>query len=263
MIKVNNIEVKPTLFPDNTSQVWQLPEILFNRTDKAEIEWEFQFEAEFMHLAQLVSLLGRNFNEITLHMPYLPYARQDKPISNESTFALQSFARLLNALELDEVTTSDVHSNIPEYVIKNFYSYTPRIPIDLTLDKTKSDVICFPDNGAKLRYKRDLSYLNKIYVHGEKTRDQKTGHITKYELFGDVQDRDVLIVDDICDGGMTFILLAKELYNGGAKTVNLYTTHGIYSKGLKPLREAGILEIYNQHGKVGEVQGNIALEKFE
>ena len=49
--------------------------------------------------------------------------------------------------------------------------------------------------------------------------------------------RNCLIVDDICDGGGTFIPLAKKLKNAGAKTVTLYVTHGIFSKGLDPLKE--------------------------
>ena len=49
------------------------------------------------------------------------------------------------------------------------------------------------------------------------------------------KDKKVLIVDDICDGGRTFIELAKVLRAKGAETVDLYTTHGIYSKGTKVL----------------------------
>jgi len=61
-----------------------------------------------------------------------------------------------------------------------------------------------------------------------------------------------MIVDDICDGGATFILLAKELYAAGAKEVNLFVTHGIFSKGLIPLYEAGIKRIFTQDGEASE-----------
>jgi phosphoribosylpyrophosphate synthetase len=66
---------------------------------------------------------------------------------------------------------------------------------------------------------------------------------------GDCKDKRVLIVDDICDGGKTFELLAKDLYNAGAEEVNLFVTHGLFSKGLIPLKLAGIKRIFTNKGQ--------------
>ena len=46
-----------------------------------------------------------------------------------------------------------------------------------------------------------------------------------------------MIVDDTCDGGRTFIELAKVLRARNAGKIELYVTHGIFSKGLKELSE--------------------------
>ena len=65
----------------------------------------------------------------------------------------------------------------------------------------------------------------------------------------DIQNKTILIIDDICDGGMTFKLTAERLKELGAKEVHLYVTHGIFSKGLETLRESGIDRIFTRKGE--------------
>ncbi len=101
------------------------------------------------------------------------------------------------------------------------------------------------------------------WISATKNRDSYTGRITNIKLnHTKVKDQKILIVDDICDGGGTFCMLADQLYKKGAKEVNLFTTHGIFSKGLKPLYEAQINRIFTVKGVVSEVQGNICYEKI-
>jgi len=267
MIKLNEQDINVTLFPDNTSQVWNVsPDTLykFSKTKRFAIDWNFTHEGEIIHLAQLVTLL-RNIEptfSITLHMDFLPYGRQDKGVANDKTFGLITFANLINSLEFDMVTTFDAHSDAPDYLIKNFKNLFPYTLVEGAVNKCNPDMLAFPDKGAIRRYGKELAFLGKIHVYGDKERDQQTGHITNYTLHGDVSGRNVLIVDDICDGGMTFIHLAKALLTNGAKSVNLYTTHGIYSKGLRPLREAKIERIFNKAGEVGEIQGHITIQEY-
>lgn len=262
MITLNGHPIPVTFFSDRTSQVWKLPFVVLPQSD---IEWKFEHEGELMHLAQLVDLLRENDVEtlINLHMPFLPYGRQDKAVSNETTFALHTFAKLLNTIGFDKVTSLDSHNLVnTSFLIDNFKNEFPYFQIQKVVDVVKPDILCFPDKGARERYGKELSFLGKIHIFGEKERDQLTGHITKYTLQDDVTDRNVLIIDDICDGGMTFILLAKVLLTNGAKSVNLYTTHGIYSKGLRPLKEAKISRIFNKDGEVSEYQNHIAIKEL-
>ena len=84
---------------------------------------------------------------------------------------------------------------------------------------------------------------------GEKVRDQSTGRITHYSINGDVKDKNILIVDDICDGGMTFRILSKSLVDRGSKSNNLYVSHGIFSQGLDVLRNDGINRIFTINGE--------------
>lgn len=261
MLTLNGLPIEVTRFSDQTSQVWKLPFVV---GPTAHIQWKFTQEAELIHLAQLVDLLrSMQVRTIHLEMDYLPYARQDKEITNESTFALRTFANFLNSLKLDKISAIDSHSDEPLFLIKNFHNIFPATHIAKAVKACDPDVLCYPDKGARIRYAKNLTFLNRSTAHGEKQRDQLTGHITSYTLHGDVFDKDVLIVDDICDGGMTFILMAKELLKAHAKSVNLYTTHGIYSRGLKPLKEAQIKGIYTKDGQISEFQDNILIKGYD
>lgn len=254
MITLNGNQIIPTLFPDGTSQVWKLNH---NIGATCHIDWTFSYEGELMHLAQLVDLLRvSGVNYISLNMDFLPYGRQDKNISNRTTFALRTFAKMINVLELNEITSLNTHNEVlTTCLINNFKNYFPWSSIVEAVDDSNPDVLCFPDDGASIRYDNELRFLHKTHVYGNKTRDQLTGDVTEYFLYGNVSNKDVLIVDDICDGGSTFIHLTKALLTAGAKSVSLYTTHGIYSKGLGPLLKSGIKKIYNKLGELSESTG--------
>lgn len=244
MILLNGVEVNVTKFPDGTSQVWKLEENLLN-LNYYMVEWKFQDEGEFMHLAQLVDLL-REYNsraEILLQLDYLPYARQDHPITNETTFSLYTFSKLLNSLNFFRVTIVDAHSSAYQ-LINNSINIDNNVEFHRFCDGNDIDVVVYPDKGAIKKYTGSTD-LPELF--GDKTRDPLTGYLQYNDIKGDtelIRGKNVIIRDDLCDGGMTFILLAKKLLQYEPKSVNLYVSHGIFSKGMKPLRDAGIDKIY-------------------
>ncbi|MEI8631794.1 phosphoribosyltransferase family protein [Vibrio sp. PP-XX7] len=78
-------------------------------------------------------------------------------------------------------------------------------------------------------------------IQAQKLRNLKTGEIIKTEVLGDVKGKKVLIADDICDGGRTFVELAKVLKSEGATEISLFVTHGIFSKGFEVF--AGLIDV--------------------
>jgi ribose-phosphate pyrophosphokinase len=246
MITLNGEPIVPTIFPDKTSQVWKLPEEQLDRFSSS-IVWKFEHEGEFMHLAQLATLLRSRRQCVELHLPYLPYARQDKEVDNSQTFALQSFVQLLNVLPLDRVVLYDPHNVQPLLRQLNVLIKV------VTFEKEASDAAweceaglwCFPDWGAEARYGATL----EPSVTASKTRDPVTGTITSADVSSNVAGKRVMIVDDLCDGGATFIGLAKLLRAKGASDVFLFVSHGIFSKGLAPLFDAGISRIFTPEGE--------------
>ncbi len=243
MIKLNGHLITPTVFPDKTSQVWKIDNSHFV-LDRNVITWEFEHEGEFMQLAQLKMLLDVRFDfKTVLRLPYLPYARQDKAILNDATFAFYPFVHLLNSLRFDKVIVFDPH-NVAETtrMIHNVEVMMPNV--EAIAKKVKSEPV-YPDAGAAKRYDAPSKALRC-----EKVREPLSGAITGVKVIGKVKKTSYIIIDDICDGGRTFIEVAKKLYEAGAKEVHLYISHGIFSKGLEPLRDAGIRRIFTRNGEV-------------
>jgi ribose-phosphate pyrophosphokinase len=241
MLFLNDTLVKVTKFPDGTSQVWQLPE---QRIKNAEIKWVFQSEDEFMHLAQLKDLMDKEGVETSLVITYLPYGRQDKKVDNGLTFALRTFSYLLNSLDFISVLIRDPHSEIALGLIHNSKAYYLSREVSQLFKDTKMDLMCFPDKGALNKY--SSIYKETPYIYGEKVRDQLTGRITSYKVIGNeaIANKKILIVDDICDGGATFKLLAAQLIKNGAAQVDLFVSHGLFTQGLEGLWTAGISNIF-------------------
>jgi len=179
MIYLENQPVDVTIFPDKTSQVWNVNEqclaSIKNFTNGAQctVTWSFESEGEFLHLAQLKDLLDSEGISSILNIPTLPYARQDKEINNKETFALRTFAKLLNTLKFKRVYSKDVHNiKLTESLIDNFANIAADPSINMVFDRVKADMICFPDEGAKLRYN-----LKKESCYGIKKRCPETGYI--------------------------------------------------------------------------------------
>ncbi len=267
MILLNGKPLDVTRFPDNTTQVWKLSEWLLKESNWFHITWEFTQEGEFLQIAQLKTLLDSYGHRSALRIKYLPYGRQDKEVSNTATFALRPFAQLLNSLNFEEIIITDPHSTIALDLIKNSRAEYPIHELDAAVKLTESNIFCYPDKGAVSKYTKIYNYMTngpaaENYSFGEKVRDQLTGNITSYQLFGDVKNKTVMIVDDICDGGMTFKILTKDLLDAGAKEVNLFVTHGIFSRGLRTLKESGIKHVFTKDGEVGEHQDQLTYRRL-
>jgi ribose-phosphate pyrophosphokinase len=249
MIKLNGQLITPTIFPDKTSQVWKIDENYIGAFNL--IEWTFESESELMHVAQLKELVTSFYAnaQVSLYLPYLPYGRQDKIVSNDATFALTTFANLINSLSFSSVSMVDPHSDAALKLIKRSVAITPFKEIFDIIEKTET-TCCFPDKGASTRYGGLNAQCGALVL--DKVRDQLSGEITGLSVIGNVQPIRYLIIDDICDGGRTFIEAAKALYAAGALEVNLYITHGIFSKGTQVLRDAGIKRIFTYKGEINE-----------
>lgn len=256
MITLDGTQIVPTLFPDGTKQVWKLNEKLLTPVlpypkFPAYIKWTYENDGELLQLAQLKVLLDSLDRKTKLEIEYLPYGRQDKQVSNEATFGLHPFAKLLNTLKFDDITILDPHSPIAIQAIVGARAYYPTLLVEQVILDNGIDILCFPDHGAQEKYAK--MYTGTPNVFANKIREASTGAILETKLNGSVKNQRVLIVDDICDGGATFTSLAKVLKENGANYVGLYVTHGIFSKGIQLLLEAGIDKVSYTH-RQGEIK---------
>jgi len=249
MIKIGEYIVKPTVFPDGTTQIWGIPEDLLL---KYRVEWTYHGDEEIFYLVQL-GMLIRSYNVThdnviqipRLYVDTLPYARQDKEVSNKTTFALHALINMLERYYIIE--TIDVHN--PKIRNDIIINTIPNEVISEVINDCNPDLICFPDTGASKRG-YDTQGLPSFSL--SKNRDQTTGEILglKCDLPLDLNRKSVILIDDLCDGGGTFIAACKLLKDMGASKVYLYTTHGLYTKGTKKLFDAGLDRIFNYKEEV-------------
>ena len=170
---------------------------------------------------------------------------------NGDSFALKVFANQLNTLNFDKVFLLDPHSDAAAAAINNSVVIAQETCL-MKSDNLRQAIgagklmLVAPDAGAlkkihnvaKASGARDYAILTK-------ERDVATGNLTGFALVsGDVAGKDVLIVDDLCDAGGTFIGSAQVLRDAGARSVSLYVTHGVFSKGVANLLNNGIDAIY-------------------
>lgn len=173
---------------------------------------------------------------VCLWMMYIPYARQDRFCEPGEAFGVKAFANILNSLKFDEVIVVDPHSDVSRAVIDNLTVIEQDdVAFHMLAWKIKQEFfhLVSPDGGA-LKKIFKLGKRLGVEVHcAEKVRDTLTGEIIKTNIpVLDFEGQNLMIVDDICDGGRTFIELAKVLKERNAGKVELYVTHGIFSKGV-------------------------------
>lgn len=168
-----------------------------------------------------------------LILPYLPYSRADRRFLKGDCYGLETFASIINTLGYSRVTTLDAHSDKGSWVIRNLNNVSAKPLIDRAFSNIMNrSVILLPDEGASRYGLKDALYC-------EKEREPVTGKLFGFRVPPAASFRDyetILIVDDICDAGGTFIGIAEALGRAGIDLpIYLYVTHGIFSKGTEVL----------------------------
>lgn len=178
-----------------------------------------------------------------IEIPYLPYSRQDRVCAPGQAFSLEVLSRVLKSFAEDAdmrmaIKTWDSHSQVGLSLLgaKNIPSFELIAQSNelSALVSAEDSVLISPDKGATERTQQVAHFFgNASVVNASKVRDPGTGHILRTEIDVDsLEGKTAIIIDDICDGGMTFIKLAEALKKANATRVVLYVTHGIFSKGL-------------------------------
>lgn len=197
------------------------------RSSNIDITWNYESDAEFFTLACIRHFYATKPS--TLYLPYLPHARQDRVKNEDDVFTLQTFANLINSLMFDKVYVLDAHSNVGIALIHRCENLSPKDYIQRVIDKLGYNKYClclfFPDEGAQKRYGEMFPQYRQAF--GIKKRNWETRKIEGYMIVGEenIVNSHVLIIDDICSYGNTFIKAAEAVKAAGAEGVSLYITH--------------------------------------
>lgn len=192
--------------------------------------------------------------ELDLYMPYLMYSRQDRLCNDGESFTLKVFANLINSLNFTVVRVQDAHSGVGPALIDRCVSvepanmaYNPKFIqwIDLVKQAYPDAAlnVVAPDAGASKKvFKFAATLAQNVdypinFVQANKIRNVSDGHIVRTTVdFQPDPDKIYinLVMDDICDGGATFIELSKKLTG-----INmLYITHGFFTRGIAHLLDS-------------------------
>ncbi len=180
------------------------------------------------------------FEHVELHISYLLAARMDRIMLDGEPFSLKVIANMLNGGGFKKICIFDPHSEVATALIDRSYGISNHTFVKdaitehfRTYAKEKFCLVS-PDAGALKKIHKLAQFLSVDNVaECMKERDLKTGALTNFKTTTeDLTDQTCFIVDDICDGGGTFIGTAKMLKEKGAKHVVLIVSHGIFSKGM-------------------------------
>jgi ribose-phosphate pyrophosphokinase len=251
-----NVPIEFLQFSGGERHIQLQAELLNQLQANTRIKASLQNSTDVMDYLLLENVLLQQGTRLSVEIPYFPYARQDRICAQGQAFSLDLMTRLLNsnsekfAGQRQKIVVWDCHSPVTlELLRKNtcFQEVINVEPIEIIqqspalmqiLSAGNSVLVC-PDAGAIQRTQAIANGINPQrqqaieVIRCEKQRDPSTGKITTTAVDSpDLTGKTAVITDDICDGGATFIGIAKQLRSLNCQNIILYVTHGIFSKGL-------------------------------
>ena len=188
--------------------------------------------------------MGCRPSYINAWIPYIPYARQDRVCNQGESHSLKAFSNILNSLKLNKVICYDPHSSVTEALIDNLEIQSNASLVDYAIKQISQSygklIVLSPDAGqSKKIYKLKFPKNTRI-LECAKIRDLETTKILQtvvpdLDIKG-LEIQPIIIIDDICDGGRTFIEIAKEVRKQTEAPLFLIVSHGIFSHGEDELK---------------------------
>lgn len=240
----SGIKYKISKFPDGQQTI----DIDYIPTSIIEIRSRFNsFKDLELIICATQALRNMGATDISLYVPYFLGSRSDRKFQDGGVnYLKQVVCPIINSQNFSSVTVVDPHSDVLEACLNNFnkennFELVKNTLLDLVRIDSEEVVLVSPDAGA---YKKVYDVAKEFNVEkiitATKVRDLKTGNIIRTEIPILDQHNKLMyvIVDDICDGGRTFVELAKEIkLNRPTADIYLVVTHGIFSAGFGLLSE--------------------------
>jgi ribose-phosphate pyrophosphokinase len=241
----SNIKYKISKFPDGQQSITLDKPLITQRLSMVLIKSRLN---SFKDLELIITanqcLREFGIDDVNLYTPYFLGGRSDRKFGEGQTNYLKNvICPIINSQKFNKVVVMDPHSDVLEACLDNFVKIGNFELVEFALDNIndKNVTLISPDAGA---FKKIFDVATKFSIENiitaTKVRDMKTGNILHTDVPGIEQHNDVkyVIVDDICDGGRTFIEIAKTIHNvRPTAKIYLVVTHGIFSAGFKSLFE--------------------------
>ena len=196
------------------------------------VQSTFPNSDNLMELLLMVDAAKRaSAKSVTAVIPYFGWARQDRKDRPRVSIAAKLVAGMLTTAGVDSIITMDLHAdqiqgffNLP---LNHLYASSVFIPYIKKL-KLKDLVIASPDVGGVKRVNSYAKYFKAPLVMCHKQR-ARANVVEKMTIVGEVQDKNVIIIDDMIDTAGTICTAAKVMMDNGAKSVRAIASHAIMS----------------------------------
>lgn len=198
----------------------------------------YSINDDLMALALVVDAIRRQKprTNLSLNLPYVPYGRQDRVCSPGEAFSLKVLGNMINGMGFTHVCVTDPHSGVTAACIDNIF-VTSQFEVFRGIRQSFLETyIVAPDQGATKKCEEFAKLVSAAgVITCSKERELSTGKIKGLKILDEVPvDADLLVLDDICDGGRTFIELASALMSEDVNPIyrlDLAVTHGLFTKG--------------------------------
>jgi ribose-phosphate pyrophosphokinase len=167
-------------------------------------------------------------------LPYYGFARQDRKDRPRVSIGAKLVANLLSAAGVTRLITMDLHADqiqgFFEVPVDHLFASTIFLPYieQLKTDESLDLVIAAPDTGGTKRANAYAKYLDADLAICYKQRE-KANEIASMTVIGNVEGKDVIIIDDMIDTAGTLTKAAQMMVENGAKSVRACCTHPVLS----------------------------------
>ena len=267
-IKGNLVKSEIRVFPDGESKITLIGKL----SKKKSIVVQSIYPPVDTNLVQALSLITKakeNSSEVIAVIPYMGYARQDREFLPGEVVTMKVLGKLFKGAGASKIIVVDIHSLIG---FKHFSIKTKNVTAIPDLVKyfkklsLKNPLVISPDQGGKERAKEFAKEFNSNYIALDKKRDKKTGKvkiITKKTC--EVENRDLILVDDMISTGGSIIKAAQFLKKQKCKKIYVACTHALLMNDAeKKIKKAGVTKIVSTNtipGKTSIVDVSNSISK--
>ena len=245
MTKINLVEPELKIFNDGESRIR-----INGINSKNCIIVQSLYPPVDRHIIQLLMIIQKcrieNAEKITVIIPYMAYARQDRVFQDGEIISIEVLSKLLESLGADKVITIDIHNEISEtyFPIKFInISAIPTLAEHIIKEyKLKDPIVVSPDKGGLKRAIKFANIIKSEVTFLKKTRDRNTGQISMEDnIITDFENKDILLVDDMISTGNSIIEACKILRKKNVHKIYVICTHALFlNNALEKIKDIGV-----------------------
>lgn len=205
------------------------------------------------HIMQMLMIAKKCVEDgaqnVSVVIPYLGYARQDRAFLEGEVVSIALVAKLIEAIGIKHVVTVDIHSKHAMsyfgFNIHNISSIPLLANFAISKMQLQKPIVVSPDIGGKDRAKEFARLLNADMIVLNKTRDRNTGEVKINEkISADISGRDTILIDDMISSGSSIIRATQLLREKRAEKVYAMCAHGLLlDDAAAKIKAAGVQDI--------------------